>query len=125
MKKVLVIDNAYATRALYKYMFLDLGYDVDTAANGREAMEKTVSFLPNCILVDMVLPEISGVEFVKTLRSNQNPSVSNIPFIMLTDDIQPVPLGYSLSLSPSCKGVLPKLSNPDVVVQAVRDVIET
>src|SRR5438105_5101340 len=58
------------------------GYDVVTAADGAEALKKARSVLPDLILLDLMLPEVDGVEVCKILRRDSQ--TRGIPIIMLT-----------------------------------------
>jgi CheY-like chemotaxis protein len=59
-----------------------LGYQVDIAQRGREALEKTRSVMPHLIILDIMLPDIDGYEVCRTLRTTTR--TSHIPVIFLT-----------------------------------------
>jgi CheY-like chemotaxis protein len=58
------------------------GYLVSTAADGEEALQVAQDKLPDIILLDMMLPKISGPEVLRTLKAN--PATRNIPVVVLT-----------------------------------------
>ena len=58
------------------------GYEVATVSNGLNAISEIERLMPSVILLDWMLPEISGVEICKLVRSK--PDIKNIPIIMLT-----------------------------------------
>ena len=58
------------------------GFDVATAADGAEALKKARTILPALVLLDLMLPEIDGLEVCKLLR--RDPATAGIPIIMLT-----------------------------------------
>src|SRR5580704_12220128 len=82
MPKVLVVDDEPDALELIKFNLKGAGYDVATAADGEEALKKARQLLPDLIVLDLMLPEVDGLEVCKILR--RDPRVSSIPIIMLT-----------------------------------------
>jgi DNA-binding response OmpR family regulator len=63
-------------------MIEDSGYDIQTAANGREALDSLSRRRPDAIILDLMLPEMDGFEVVH--RMSSNPDWRSIPVILLT-----------------------------------------
>ncbi len=82
MPKVLVVDDEPDALELIKFNLKGAGYDVATAADGEEALKKARALLPDLIILDVMLPEVDGLEVCKILR--RDPTVSATPIIMLT-----------------------------------------
>src|SRR5882762_1557849 len=82
MPKILVVDDEPDALELIKFNLRAAGYDVVTAADGDEALKKARSLLPALIILDLMLPEVDGLEVCKILR--RDPRVSATPIIMLT-----------------------------------------
>ena len=80
--KVLVVDDEPDALELIDYNLRGGGYQVFTAANGTRAMELAQRHLPDLIILDLMLPEIDGIEVCKILR--RNTETQDIPIIMLT-----------------------------------------
>src|SRR3954463_8920393 len=80
--KILVVDDEPDAVELIKFNLKAAGYEVLTAADGDEALKKARALLPNLIILDLMLPEVDGLEVCKILRRDQR--VSAIPIIMLT-----------------------------------------
>ncbi len=80
--KVLVVDDEPDALELIDYNLRGAGYQVFTAANGTRAMELAQRHLPDLIILDLMLPEIDGIEVCKILR--RNTETQDIPIIMLT-----------------------------------------
>lgn len=79
MKKILIIED---DRKIRRYLQLELeheGYSVDTAPDGQEGIEKFKRGLFNIILLDLMMPKLSGEETCKVIRET-----SDIPIIVLT-----------------------------------------
>ncbi len=80
--KILVVDDEPDAVELIEFNLKAAGYDVVTAADGEEALKKTRSLLPSLIVLDLMLPEVDGLEVCKILR--RDAQTSAIPIIMLT-----------------------------------------
>jgi DNA-binding response OmpR family regulator len=81
-QKILVVDDEPDAVDLVQFNLTNAGYEVLSAADGPEALEKARAFCPDLILLDVMLPEIDGLEVCKLLR--RDPATSGIPVIMLT-----------------------------------------
>ncbi len=82
--KVLVVDDDKTTRKMLSLILRSKGYEVITAENGMEGLQKVGMEQVNLILTDMNMPYMDGIEFTKQVRSN--PEISNIPIVMLTTE---------------------------------------
>jgi DNA-binding response OmpR family regulator len=82
MSKILVVDDEPDAVELIKFNLKAAGYEVLTASDGDEALKKARAVLPDLIILDLMLPEVDGLEVCKILRRDQR--VSATPIIMLT-----------------------------------------
>lgn len=82
MTKILVVDDEPDAIELIKFNLKAAGYEVLTAADGEEALKKARAALPDLIVLDLMLPEVDGLEVCKILRRDSR--VSATPIIMLT-----------------------------------------
>jgi two-component system phosphate regulon response regulator PhoB len=80
--KILIIEDEPAVRELIAYNLLQAGYDVVHADDAEKAMTVINTALPDLILLDWMLPKMSGVEFARALRRHERTRL--IPIIMLT-----------------------------------------
>ena len=80
--KILVVDDEPDAVELIEFNLKASGYEVATAADGEEALQKARALLPSLIILDLMLPEVDGMEVCKILRRDQR--TQNIPIIMLT-----------------------------------------
>ncbi len=79
-KKLLIIDDEEAlTQFLYR-IFADEGFTVDFALTGREGMEKFTGFLPDVVLLDIRLPDTSGIEVLRFVKTQDD----SIQVVMMT-----------------------------------------
>ena len=81
-QKILVVDDEPDAVDLVQFNLKNAGYEVVSAADGAEALKNARTFSPDLILLDVMLPEVDGLEVCKLLR--RDPATSGIPIIMLT-----------------------------------------
>jgi two-component system response regulator VicR len=79
MPKILVVDDEKPISDIVKFNLDKEGYEVATAYDGEEAIEKVESENPDLILLDLMLPKIDGLEVARQVRAKHN-----IPIIMVT-----------------------------------------
>jgi DNA-binding response OmpR family regulator len=70
--KILIADDEQSIVVPLEFLMEQKGYEVAAAYNGEEAIEKIISFKPDLILLDIMLPLIDGYEVCQMIRSNQN-----------------------------------------------------
>ena len=78
MKKVLVVDDEENIRFLYKEELEEAGYQVTVAATAEDAMEKIKLDKPDVITLDIKMPGMDGIEFMRILKEEK----SDIPVIL-------------------------------------------
>lgn len=71
MPHVLVVDDDKPVAELFRRELEKLGYSVDTASNGAEGLEKTKQRKPKLVILDMIMPKLSGREFLEKLRGEK------------------------------------------------------
>lgn len=80
--KVLIVDDIPSCLRLLSQMLQDRGYEVINALSGKIALNQVKLAMPDVILLDIIMPEISGYEVCQRLKSN--PKTADIPIIFLT-----------------------------------------
>jgi two-component system response regulator MprA len=76
---ILVVDDDSRIAASVRRALIYEGYDVDVAANGRGALDKALERAPDVVVLDLMLPDIDGLEVCRRLRAD-----SDVPILMLT-----------------------------------------
>ncbi|WPC20093.1 response regulator YycF [Pediococcus inopinatus] len=79
MQKILVVDDEKPISDIVKFNLTKEGYEVITAYDGEEALEKVEDDSPDLILLDLMLPKIDGLEVARRVRAKHS-----IPIIMVT-----------------------------------------
>lgn len=80
--KILVVDDEPEAVELVEFNLKQGGFDVAVAADGAEALKKARGLMPSLIVLDLMLPEVDGLEVCKMLRRDS--ATSKVPIIMLT-----------------------------------------
>ncbi len=86
-KKILLVEDDMALSAVYRSRLEIEGFDVREANNGEDALSATVEYRPDLILLDVMMPKISGFDVLDILRNT--PETANVRIIMLTALSQP------------------------------------
>lgn len=93
MSRILIVEDE---RKIARFLELELqheGYEVETAGDGRTGLEKALTWKPDLMILDLMLPELSGIEVCRRLRHE-----SDVPIIMLTakDDVSDKVMGLDM-----------------------------
>lgn len=86
-KKILLVEDDTALAAVYKSRLELEGFEIREVNNGEDALSAAVEFKPDLILLDAMMPKISGFDVLDILRNT--PDTTNIRVIMLTALSQP------------------------------------
>ena len=116
MNTILVVDDEKNIVQLVRMYLTSEGYDVEVAYDGKTALEKARQVKPRLIILDLMLPEVSGLDVCKQIRKE-----SNVPIIMLTargDDVDRI-----VGLELGADDYVPKPFNPRELVARVKAVL--
>lgn len=81
-EKILIVDDEEKNVKLLSMILASCGYDIATAKNGVEALEKTREYSPDMIFLDVMMPEMDGFEACRILKDN--PATRHIPVVLVT-----------------------------------------
>jgi putative two-component system response regulator len=81
-EKILLVDDEDSNLRLLTQWLVPLGYDIELAENGEEAVRKAREWRPDLIILDIMMPVMDGFEASRILKTN--PETKNIPIIMVT-----------------------------------------
>jgi len=85
-KKIMVIDDEEQIRKLLVRILSSSGYDVVTASNGKEALERLESVSVDLIMLDMNMPEMDGLSFLRRLKET---NLTHVPVLMVSGEHNP------------------------------------
>ena len=118
--KLLIVDDDKTTRKLLSLYLKGKGYEVVTAENGLDALEKLGTESINLVVSDMNMPYMDGIELTKTLRTDVN--MKNIPIIMVTteaDDDE-----KKKAFDAGVDDYLVKPTNADAISESIKRIIK-
>ena len=95
MTKVLIVEDEISFSDALAYLLKKESYEVEVAVNGKQAIDLFNSFKPDLILLDLMIPEVSGTEVCRVIRST-----SQVPIIMLTAKDSEIDKVVGLELGP-------------------------
>ncbi|MCP6718397.1 MAG: response regulator [Patescibacteria group bacterium] len=120
MKKVLIIEDEDLIMDLLKKKLIQEGYEVSTAYDGEQGIEKLKNVKPDIVLLDIVMPKKSGYEVMEEM--SKDPELSKIPIIVISNSGQPVELDKAKNLGAEDWLVKTEF-DPKEVVEKVRRLI--
>ena len=86
-KRILIVDDEYDIRAVAELALKTVaGWEVLTAASGREGLDIAVTEQPDAILLDVMMPDMDGIATLQALQAN--PATKSIPAILMTAKAQ-------------------------------------
>jgi two-component system alkaline phosphatase synthesis response regulator PhoP/two-component system response regulator VicR len=120
-KKILAVDDERHIVRLVQVNLERQGYEVVTAFDGKEALEKVESEHPDLIVLDVMMPYMDGFEVLQNLKKNQN--TRDIPVIMLTAKAQDADVFRGWQSGVDC--YLTKPFNPMELIAFVRRIFKS
>ncbi len=118
-KKILIIEDEEDVAELIHYNLTREGYRCDVASNGHEALGKVQATLPDLVLLDLMLPEVDGLEVCKRIRSY--PPTEHILIVMVTAKSDEADIVTGLELG--ADDYITKPFSPKVLVARIRAVL--
>jgi len=85
MKTILIVEDDFHIQDIYRMAFLKTGnYSVETASDGQEALVKLRAHVYDLILLDIMLPKVTGIDVLRAMRSPSSPT-RDTPIILITN----------------------------------------
>ncbi|HMT18403.1 MAG TPA: response regulator [Candidatus Saccharibacteria bacterium] len=81
-KKILLVEDDDSLASVYVTRFQAEGFDVKRVPNGEDALAATIEYKPDLILLDVMMPKVSGFDVLDILRNT--PETANVRVVMLT-----------------------------------------
>src|SRR6266571_1268170 len=83
MNKILLVEDDEILLEMYKDKFVHEGFQVETATDGEEGLAKMRVFAPHVVLLDLLMPKMSGFDVLTSVKND--PALSKIPILVLTN----------------------------------------
>lgn len=116
--KLLVVEDNADAREILKLLLLQEGYNIVTAEDGNEGLEKAKAESPHLIVTDLHMPGLHGLELIKQLR--QIPELSIIPILILTADVD----GKEQAIEAGASSVLIKPTGYEKLAETIKHLLE-
>lgn len=81
-KRILVVEDNDLNRKLFCDLLAANGFAVEPVADGREAIERALGFVPNLVIMDIQLPHVSGLELIEAMKADAK--LRSIPVLAVT-----------------------------------------
>ncbi|HSX09325.1 MAG TPA: response regulator [Candidatus Saccharimonadales bacterium] len=81
--KILLVEDEKILLEMYKDKFTNEGFEVQTASEGQDGIAKMKSFRPDIVLLDLIMPGVTGFDVLKIAKAD--PELSKIPILVLTN----------------------------------------
>jgi len=119
-KTILIVEDDPLMNRMYQKIFKFEKYEVQTASNGEEGLEKARQIKPTLILLDIMMPKMNGLEVLGKLKSD--PDMKGIPVIMLTNLAGEKDAETAL-MKGAVKYIIKSEHDPKQVVSIVKEII--
>lgn len=116
--KILIIDDDMTALDIVDFLFEDKGFEVNRRADGLSALDCIKDYSPDVILIDLMMPKMSGQECVRVIREKG----LNIPIVAFTavDD----PEIHQEAIDAGCNKVLTKPCRPAELVKHIEELLQ-
>lgn len=90
-QRILIVDDELYLRELYEEVIQSAGFDVETALDGKEGLEKIRTGNFDLVLLDVMMPELDGIGVLQKLK-NENPKPARMPVIVICTNLSHDPV---------------------------------
>lgn len=119
-KKILLVDDEADFLEVLKARLEENNYEVVTAYNGEEGLEKAEREAPDLIILDIMLPKISGFDVCRKLKIEEN--LKDTPIIMLTAKFQPSSIKFGMEMG--ADAYITKPFEPRLLIEKMRELLD-
>jgi len=118
--RILIVDDDSTTRKILGMYVRQKGFDVVTAENGLDALEKLATEKINLIMTDLNMPNMDGIELIKNLKAS--PDYADIPVMMISTEADDEE--KKMAQDAGATAYLVKPVTGDVVTDNVKDILK-
>ncbi len=120
MAKILIVEDEKALNEAYQIVLKRAGYDVQSTYDGKEGIKIFSDQKPDLILLDLRMPEVSGIDFLKNLQPAKNKLNVKIIVFSNYDDQKEIDEAFKLGAT---KYILKAWSSPQELVKLVKETL--
>lgn len=118
-KKLLLADDSITIQKVVELTFPSDEFEVVTAGNGRLAVDKALTFLPDVVLCDVIMPQLDGYQVCEALRASEQ--LKNVPILLLNGAFEPYDAERAKSVG--ALGNVSKPFDPPALVARVKEIL--
>ncbi len=118
MKRIIIVEDDTVVGFVYRTGLKKEGFEVEVLADGEAGLARIQQIRPDAVLLDLMLPKISGIELLKRLRAH--PELSKIPVMVFTNAYVPAMVTEALQAG-ATKVFNKAVTTPHEVVQSLKD----
>jgi|SRR3989344_237678 len=122
MSKILVVDDDFTQRDLYADLFTSAGFEVTTADDGQDALEKSATHHPDLLFTGISMPRLTGFELIEKLRSNK--IMESLPVVIFSHLNRDTDRQQARTL-PNVQFKVQGYDSPAEILKSVRETLET
>jgi len=122
MPKILIVEDDNFLRLALEKRLKKEGFEIVTATNGEEGLQKIITELPDLVLLDIILPKKTGFSFLEDLK--KDPNLKSIPIMIISQLGQPEDIDKGVSLGAIEYFVKARISLDDLVARVKKFVEE-
>lgn len=115
---ILIVEDDADSRWIFRTVLAHAGYRVIDAENGREGLARLGETVPDLLVLDLMLPQIDGLELLERIRGH--PDTSGLPVLAMSAD----PLREEAALAAGSDVFLAKPLRPQALLECVRSLLE-
>ena len=113
-KRVLIVEDDKDLQDIYRYAFEDAGYEVKISDDGLNGVTDATEYLPDVVILDIMMPEMNGYQFLSALNNNTS---LKIPVVVVTNLTQEREKQKALAAGASLFLTKSEYDGPDLVVK--------
>lgn len=117
-ERILIVEDDDVLREVYTMKFDLEGFEVTSAADGQEALEQAKAHRPHLILLDMLMPRVSGIEFLKLFQGT--PESDKVKVLVASNKSSSDIIEQAMSLG-ACEYLVKSKLTPDEIVARARE----
>jgi len=121
MNLMLIIDDNVEFRTMVSDYFTDLGFTVEIADNGREGLSKARAIRPDIILLDVMMPDIGGIEVLRALQTEDETRA--IPVLVITGSFFDKNMSELFKQESNCREFMSKTVELDYLEKKVASLV--
>lgn len=122
MAKMLIIDDNTEFKTMVSCYFTELGFTVELAENGREGLAQAQVFKPDVILLDVMMPDVGGIEVLRELQTYDE--VRAVPVLVITGTYFDTNMSELFKQESNCREFLSKTTDIAWLGKRVQELVK-